>query len=124
MSSINGVDPIVVDTIKVPTQKQVIVETQKTKVNDNQKDKGKRRDQGKNPEEERKNLLAAIETLNNQLQQNDIPLYLKIDQTNQEIRVLLINTENQELIAEIHPAKVFNMVREFNIRGFTLDELI
>lgn|GEM_PF-1221034 len=125
MSSINGIDPIVVDTIKVQTQKQVVLETQKTKISDKSEErKDQPRENSKNSTDQMQSLLGAVEALNNLLKQSDIPLYLKVSQTKEEIKVRLISSVTQETVAEISPEKVLRMLREFNTRGFALDELI
>jgi FlaG protein. len=125
LSSINGIDPIVVDTIKVQTQKQVVLETQKTKISDKSEErKDQPRENSKNSTDQMQSLLGAVEALNNLLKQSDIPLYLKVSQTKEEIKVRLISSVTQETVAEISPEKVLRMLREFNTRGFALDELI
>jgi len=61
LTSINGIDPIVVDTIKVQTQKPIIIETQKTKVNQDKKDKEKKE---KHSQHSLPSLIAAVDKLN------------------------------------------------------------
>ena len=121
MSSINGIDPIIVNAIKVQTQKPIITETQKTKISDNKKDNDKRKENSKHLLQ---SLIDAVDKLNKRLEQNKIPLYFQIVRENAELRVQLINSENQDIIAVISPERVFRMVEEFNTRGFTIDELI
>ena len=124
MSSINGVDPIVVNNIKVQTQKPIVLETNKTKVSDERKDKNKQKNFERPSEKSPQTLLQAVDKLNSLLEQNKIPLFFQIINENIGVKVQLINATNQAIIAEISPEKVLRLVVEFNTKGFTLDELI
>lgn len=125
MSSINGIDPIVVDTIKVQTQKPIVIETQKTKVNQDKKDRDKQESHSQHSAEHQlKSLVTAVNKLNHLLELNKIPLYFQIIDESAGLKVQLINANNQDLIAEMSPEKVLRMVADFNTKGFTVDELI
>lgn len=125
MTSINGIDPIVVDTIKVQTQKPAIIETQKTKVNQDKKDKEKREKHSQHHQEySLPSLISAVDKLNKLLEKNKIPLYFQIFNENTGVKVQLMNADNLGIIAVVSPEKVFKLVAEFNTKGFTIDELI
>lgn len=125
MTSINGIDPIIVNNIKVQTQKQVILETQKTKISDDKKDKDKNQQHAEHPPEyPLQSLIDAVDKLNKLLVKNKIPLFFQIIKKSADIKVQLINSDNQDLIAELSPEKVLRMVAEFNTKGLTIDELI
>ncbi|MEA4924174.1 MAG: flagellar protein FlaG [Syntrophomonadaceae bacterium] len=125
MTSINGVDPIVVDTIKVQTQKPAIVETKKTKIDHDKKNRDKNKDNYQNKKEyPQHGLPAAIDKLNKLLEENKIPLYFQILDENPDIVILLINAETKESITQVPPEKIFKLVSAFSTKGFTLDELI
>jgi len=124
VSSINGIDPIVVNNIKVQAQKSIVLETQRTKVSDEKKDKNRKNNSEHPPEKSSQKLSLAVNKLNHLLEQNKIPLYFQIINENQGVRIQLINANNQDIIAEMSPEKVFKLVIEFNTKGFTIDELI
>lgn len=125
MSSLNGIDPIIVDTIKIQTQKQMVNETKKSKIS---KDKQERQgypqenDASANP---RKDLPAAINRLNQLLEENDVPLFFQPNPEKKETKtVQLLSYHSREVIKEFYPEQVFKMLKEFSIRGFTINELI
>jgi uncharacterized FlaG/YvyC family protein len=125
LSSINGIDPIITDIIKIPTQKPIITETHKTIISDDHKHK----DQNQHhdpyaPEDQPQQLSAAVEKLNRLLQQNKIPLYFQIIEGQPEVKLQLTNSATQAIIALVSPERVFKLVAEFKTRGFALDELI
>ena len=121
MTSINGIDSIVVNTIKVQTQKPKIIEAKKVKISEDQKDEEKeKRHQGHSNQR----LIAAVEKLNKILEQNKLPLYGQIITNNEVVKVQLINVNNENIIAEMFPERIYKLVTEFNTKGFTVDELI
>ena len=121
MTSINGIDSIVVDTIKVQTQKPKITEAKKAKISEDQKDeeKGKRHQGHSN-----QRLMAAVEKLNKILELNKLPIYGQIITNNELVKVQLININNDNIIAVIFPERIYKLVTELNTKGFTVDELI
>lgn len=124
MTSINGVDPIIVDTIKIQTQKPAVLETQKTKIDRDKKNRDKNQNNSQNKREyPQHSLLAAIDKLNKLLEKNKIPLYFQILDENSDI-IWLINAQTQAPITKVTPEKIFKLVTEFSTRGFTIDELI
>ncbi len=124
MTSIHGIDPIIVNNIKVQTQKPVVIETKKTKVSDNQKDKKDEEKEKRHSEPPLQNLITAVEKLNKLLELNKIPLCFQIINNQGVIKVQLIDADNKNIIAEMLPEKVFELLMKFNTTGFTLDELI
>lgn len=125
MSRINGIDPIIVDNIKVPTQKPAINEIQRTKINEDKKDRDKKENQASQlSRQDLQGLAAAVDKLNKLLERNKIPLYFQIVGDYPKNKVQLISADNQKLISEVKPARVFELLANFNTRGFTVDELI
>ena len=124
MTSIHGVDPIIVNNIKVLTQKSVVIETKKAKVNDNQKDKKDEEKEKRHREPSLQNLMTAVEKLNKLLEINKIPLCFQIINNQGVIKVQLIDTENKNIISEMVPEKAFELLMKFNTIGFTINELI
>lgn len=125
MTSINGVDPIIVNNIKVQTQRPAIIETKKSKVSEDKKDQDRDREKEKrHPEATSQSLTAAVEMLNRMLELNKVTLYFQIINNHSVIKVQLIDSNNQNLISEMLPEKVFRLVTAFNTKGFTIDELI
>ena len=126
LASINGVDPIVVNNIKVKTQKSVVIETHKTKVSEDKKEK-KRQDQGREqprslpPMQE---LLAAVDKLNELLQRNKIKLCFQLINEQGNITVKLIEIDSGNLISEIMPERILELLEKFTTTGFTINELI
>lgn len=121
MSSINGVDPIIVSNIKIQTQKSIIFETKKVKDSEDRKDGDKEKRQ---PETPTQSLIAAVDKLNRLLELNKIPLYFEIINNHEIVTVQLISSDNRDIIAEMLPEKVFRLVTEFSTKGFTVNELI
>ena len=124
MTSINGIDPITVNNIKVLTQKPIVIETKKTKVSDNQKDKKEEEKEKRHPEPLLQNLTTAVEKLNKLLELNKIPLCFQIINHQGVIKVQLIDADNKNIIAEMLPERAFDLLVKFRTTGFTLDELI
>ena len=124
MTVINGIDPIVVDNIKVQTQKSKVIETQKTKINDNQRNKKEAEKEKRHSQAPRPNLIAAVEKLNKLLESHKVPLCLQIINNRGIIKIQLIDADNKKLITEMPPEKVFVLLKKSNTSGFTLDELI
>lgn len=124
MTNINGIDAIVVNNIKALTQRPVVIETKKTKVSDNQKDKKEEEKEKRQPEPPLQNLIIAGEKLNKLLELNNIPLYFQIINNLGVIKVQLIDADNKNIISEMFPEKIFELLMKFNTTGFTVDELI
>ena len=124
MTSINGIDPITINNIKVLTQKPVVIETKKTKVSDNQKDKKDEEKEKRHSEPPLQNLITVVEKLNKLLELNKIPLCFQIIDNLGVIRVQLIQADNRNIISEMQPEKVFELLVKFNTTGFAIDELI
>lgn len=123
MTSIHGVDPIVVNNIKVKTQKPPIIETQKAKVSEDKK--GKDQDKEKHHREpSQQNLMTAVEKLNSLLELNKIPLFFQIINNQGVTKVQLIDVDNKNIISEMLPEKVFRLAKEYKTKGFSIDELI
>lgn len=124
MTTINGIDPIAVNNLKVPTQKPAIIKTQKTKVSDettDHKDKDEREHSSSPSSSE---LIYAIERLNELLEQHNIPLYLEITDGKAGMKIQLMNAASHAFITEVQPQKVLRLAVEFNPKGFTIDELL
>lgn len=124
MTVINGIDPIVVDNIKIQTQKPRIIETQKTKVNDNQKNREGAEKEKRRSQAPQQNLIDAVEQLNKLLESFKVPLCLQIINNRGITKIQLIDVEHKRLITEMMPEKVFALLKKSNTTGFTLDELI
>ncbi len=125
MTSIHGVDPIIVNNIKVKTQKSVVIETHKSKVSHNQSDK---KDQGQDkqhhPQPALQDLVVAVEKLNKLLERNQIKLFFQIVSEPGWVRVQLMEMESGKIISEILPEKVLDLLDKFSTTGFTINELI
>jgi uncharacterized FlaG/YvyC family protein len=78
LTSIHGVDPIIVNNIKVQTQKSVVIETQKPKVSDNHKEKKEQDQDQRHPQPHLQDLMAIVEKLNKLLEQNKIKLSFQV----------------------------------------------
>lgn len=125
MVRVNGVDPITINTIKTPTQKPAITETRQTKVTQRKKDGEKQEKNSRHPSPySLPDLTAAVARLNQLLADHKIPLFFQIVADNQQLGVQLVAADNKNVIAELKPARVFELVNRFNTRGFTIDELI
>jgi uncharacterized FlaG/YvyC family protein len=124
LTSINGVDPVIVNIVKTPTQKPALIETQKIKISDDKKgrkDKQEQKDSARHPKQE---LAAAIDKINKLLEVNQISLYFQIVNNENHIRVQLISLKDKNIVVEMLPEKVINLAAEFHTKGFTIDNLI
>lgn len=121
MTSINGVDPLIINAIKTKTQKPAIIEAKKVKVSEDQRDEGKGKHRQGYP---KKRLKDAVEKLNKILELNKLPLYFQIPINNDAEKVQLLNFDNDNIIAEMDPEKIYQLVTQFNTKGITVDELI
>ncbi|NLV21317.1 MAG: hypothetical protein GXY49_04965 [Syntrophomonadaceae bacterium] len=125
MGRINGIDPIIINTIKTPTQKPAVTETRQTKVSQRKKDEEKQEKNSRHISPySLPDLTAAVDRLNQLLAEHKIPLYFQIVTDNPQPGVILVAADNKNVIAELKPARVFELLNRFNTRGFTVDELI
>lgn len=124
MTSIHGVDPIVVNNIKVLTQKPVVIETKKAKISDNQKDKEEEEKEKRHREPPLQKLITAIEKLNKLLEVNKIQLHFQIIDEHGVVKVQLIDADNENIISEMLPERAFELLIKFDTIGFTINELI
>ena len=124
MTSIHGVDPIIVNNIKVQTQKSVVIETQKSKVSDDKKEKREQDKEQRHPQPHQQELIATVEKLNILLEQNKIRLCFQIVNDRGVIRVQLIEMDSGNIISEILPEKAVELLLKFRTTGFTINELI
>ena len=124
MTSIHGVDPIIVNNIKVQTQKSVVIETQKSKVSDDKKEKKDQDKEQRHPQPHLQDLMATVEKLNKLLEQNKIRLCFQIVNDRGVIKVQLIELESGNIISEIPPEKTLELLLKFSTTGFTINELI
>lgn len=124
MTSIHGVDPIIVNNIKVQTQKSVVIETQKSKVSDDKKEKKDQDKEQRHPQPHMQDLVAVVKKLNKLLEQNKIRLCFQIVNERGVIRVQLIEIDSGNIVSEIQPEKAFELFLKFNTTGFTINELI
>lgn len=124
MTSINGVDPIILNIVKTPTQKPALIETQKTKISDDQKGRKNKQNQEDSAKHPQQRLAAAIDKLNKLLEINQISLYFQYVNNDNPISVQLISLKDGGLIADMSPEKVIKLAEEFHTQGFTIDNLI
>ena len=124
MTSIHGVDPIIVNNIKVQTQKSVVIETQKSKVSDNHKEKKEQDQEQRHPQPHLQDLIAVVEKLNKLLEQNKIKLSFQVVNELGVIKVQLMEIDSGNIISEILPGKAFELLDKFSTTGFTINELI
>ena len=124
MTTINGIDPIVVNNIKVRTQKPAIIETQKTKVSDETTDQKDKDNREHSSDQSPQRLIRAVDRLNGLLEQHKIPLYFEILDGKSGVKIQLMDAASHDLITEVSPQKVLRLAAEFNPKGFTVDELL
>lgn len=125
MSSINGIDPIIVDNIKVPTQKPAINETQRSKVSEDKREESRRGKKSRQfTREDLPKLEAAVDKLNQLLAKKELPLYFQINGDWPRMTAQLISAADKKVISRVKPARIFELAADFDTRGFTLDELI
>jgi uncharacterized FlaG/YvyC family protein len=125
MTGINGVDPIVVDNLKIATQKPAVLETARIKVKDDRKERERGQEQ---PERDApgsaRELIIAVNKLNRFLQQNHISLQVQMVEIGGEMKLLMVDTQNHRIISEIPVEKALSLVKTLSLRGFSIDELI
>ena len=123
MGTIDGINPIIVDNIKVSTQKPAINKTQRSKISEEKKDRDKKRKPSQS-HWKLKDLEAAVEKLNRLLLADKISLYFRIIINDSKVKVRLISADHQKIISELSPERVLEMALKFDTRGFTVNELI
>jgi uncharacterized FlaG/YvyC family protein len=124
LTSIHGVDPIIVNNIKVLTQKPVVIETKKSKVNDNQKENNEKEKEKRHREPPLQNLITVVVKLNKLLELNKIRLFFQIIDNQGVIKVQLLDADNNNIISEMLPERAFELLMKFNTIGFTINEVI
>lgn len=125
MGSIDGINPVILDSIKVTAQKPAINKPQRSKVSEEKKDRDKegRQSQAK-LSADLSRLEKAVDKLNQLLVINKIPLYFQIAGENAGIKVKLISADHQQVISQLSPERILEMAVSLDTRGFTVDELI
>lgn len=122
MVKIHGVDPIVMDRIKERTQKEIVYQPEKTKVtaDKNSEEKGR-----KEQKHNKKSLEEVVSRLNKLLEEEKAPLRFQIIVRDEKLKVQLLNIEENKVVSEVFPEKIFKLVRnpkEFS--GFVVDEFV
>jgi len=121
LTTLNGVDSLVINSIKTKTQKQVVIKTRQTKVTGDKHDEDKEKHHWGYS---RESLKDAVDRANKLLQNSSAYLCLQIMQKNGEIKILLMDMDSKAIISEVPPAKVFQLIKRFdNYKGFAVDRL-
>jgi uncharacterized FlaG/YvyC family protein len=123
MGTVDGINPIIVDNIKVPTQKPAINKTQRSKITEERKDRDRNKKKSSKPRWNSNSLEIAVERLNQLLLADKIPLYFQIV-TDPKTKVRLISADQQRIISELSPERILEMAHKFDPRGFAVNELI
>jgi len=121
---IDGIDPLQLNKIHEQTQKSVVQESQRQDPGQKGKEKVLGKEQ-KVVEWERsylEDLEEAVEKVNITAETFNISLRFRIHEESERIMVQVINLENNEVIKEIPPEKILNVVAQIqNIIGLFID---
>jgi uncharacterized FlaG/YvyC family protein len=66
----------------------------------------------------------AVEKLNKLLELDKIPLCFQILNNRGDIKIQLIDANNKNIISEMMPEKVFDLLTKYTTTGVTVDELM
>jgi len=121
---VDGIDPLQLNKIHEQTQKAVVQESHRQDPRQKQQDKVLGREQ-RVVEWERsymEDLQDAVEKVNITADTFNISLRFRIHEESERIMVQVINLENNEVIKEIPPEKILNVVAQIqNIIGLFVD---
>lgn len=122
---IDGIDPVHLNKIHDLTQKPVVQESQRQDPKQSQQQKVLNREQ-KVLEWDRthmEDLQEALEKINTTAQAFNTGLRFRIHEESERVMVEVTNLVNNEVIKEIPPEKVLNMVAQIqNIVGLFIDQ--
>jgi len=123
LSSINGIDTLVLNTIRAKTEKSTVTGTERAKVTG---DKNKEDNPSNNFQRRSKNLKAAVKKLNKLLKSHKAPFLFQFVNTENSFTIQVVDLENNIIFAQVPPEKVFNLLDKLNdiSKGFTIDRLI
>lgn len=121
---VDGIDPLQLNKIHEQTQKAVVQESHRQDPRQKQQDKVLGREQ-RVVEWERsymEDLQDAVEKVNITADTFNISLRFRIHEESERIMVQVVNLENNEVIKEIPPEKILNVVAQIqNIIGLFID---
>ncbi|NLL57927.1 MAG: flagellar protein FlaG [Firmicutes bacterium] len=121
---VDGIDPLQLNKIHEQTQKAVVQESHRQDPRQKQQDKVLGREQ-RVVEWERsymEDLQDAVEKVNITADTFNISLRFRIHEESERIMVQVVNLENNEVIKEIPPEKILNVVAQIqNIIGLFVD---
>ena len=121
---VDGVDPIQLNKVYDSTQKPVVQESLRQDPRQKQQDSVLGREQVV-VEEDRRNvdvLEDAIKKINQAAQIFDRSLHFRVHEATERLIVQVINRENGEVIREIPPERVLNMVAQIqSVIGLFVD---
>jgi uncharacterized FlaG/YvyC family protein len=121
MATINGVDSLIINSIKSKTEKQVVIETREIKITGDKQDEDK---ENHHREYSPEDLEDAVEKANKLLQKSGAALCLQIKKTSGENRILLVNMNSKNVVSELSPVKVFQLIKRFDsYKGLAVDRL-
>ena len=121
---VDGIDPLQLNKIHEQTQKAVVQESHRQDPRQKQQDNVLGREQ-RVVEWERSymdDLQDAVEKVNITADTFNISLRFRIHEESERIMVQVVNLENNEVIKEIPPEKILNVVAQIqNIIGLFID---
>lgn len=121
---VDGIDPLKLNKIHEQTQKSVVQESQRQDPRQKQQDKvlGKEQKVGEWERSYMEDLQDAVEKVNITAETFNVSLRFRIHEESERIMVQVINLENNEVIKEIPPEKILNVVAQIqNIIGLFID---
>lgn len=121
---VDGIDPLQLNKIHEQTQKSVVQESQRQDPRQKQQDKvlGKEQKVGEWERSYMEDLQDAVEKVNITAETFNVSLRFRIHEESERIMVQVINLENNEVIKEIPPEKILNVVAQIqNIIGLFID---
>lgn len=121
---IDGIDPLQLNKIHEQTQKSVVQESHKQDPRQKGQEKvlGKEQKVGEWERSYLEDLEDAVKKVNITAETFNISLRFRIHEESERIMVQVINLENNEVIKEIPPEKILNVVAQIqNIIGLFID---
>lgn len=115
-----GIDPITMNRVQERTQKQIVQETQQSKISEKEH-QGRERRQPR----DRQELEKAVRKLNRAVAAMEKPLQFNLVEKQGKLMIQIIDTFRKRLLKEVQPEKVFAIaLRAEEILGILVDELI
>lgn len=121
---VQGVDPTILNRIQGETSKQAVQEAKQARISgERQRQKETGQEAGDKPDREK--LAAAVRRLNKAAEELNIPLHFQLAQEEEQPVVLVIDREKQQVLRAVSPARVLEILTQWQyMLGLLVDQKI